>query len=103
VTGLDGLVARRRPPGIYRWQGAFGVDEVRHRVESAGDRFAHLDGAKVETKAEFLTVITLTPCSIAYVMLAATPKILKLRAAQYCYGIGGVFLREQMRKLFRSR
>ena len=57
MTGLAALMAGRRPPGIYRWHAAFEVADVKHTVEHAGGRFAHLDGWKTETKAEFLTAI----------------------------------------------
>lgn len=57
MTGLASLIAGRRAPGIYRWHAAFDAADVRHTVEHAGGRFAHLDGLKIETKDEFLTAI----------------------------------------------
>ncbi len=57
MTGLASLIAGRHEPGIYRWHAAFAIDDVRHAVEHAGGRFAHLDGWQTETKAEFLTAI----------------------------------------------
>ena len=49
MSGLAGLLAGRTPPGAYRWHAAYDVAQVRHTVELAGWRFAHLDGAAVET------------------------------------------------------
>ena len=54
MSGLAGVLAGRREPGIFRWHGAFGVPDVQHTVEHAGWRFFHLDGVGVESKAEFL-------------------------------------------------
>lgn len=57
MTGLASLIAGRHTPGIYRWHAAFEVADVRHTVEHAGGRFAHLDGWRIESKDEFLTAI----------------------------------------------
>ena len=57
MSGLAGLLAHRADPGIYRWHGAFEVDDVRHTVEHAGWRFAEIDGWHAPTKAEFLAAI----------------------------------------------
>src|SRR5262245_43266153 len=57
MTGLAGLMAGRFQPGIYRWHAAFHVEDVKHTVEHAGGRFAHLDGWKTETKEEFLAAM----------------------------------------------
>jgi hypothetical protein len=57
MTGLASLMAGRKAPGIYRWHAAFDVADVRHTVEHAGGRFAHLDGWKTESKVEFLAAI----------------------------------------------
>ena len=54
MSGLAALLAGRQAPGLYRWHGAFEVDDVRHAVEHAGWRFAHVDGWHEGTKAEFL-------------------------------------------------
>ena len=54
MSGLAGLLAGRKDPGIFRWHGAFNTADVQHTVEHAGWRFAHLDGVGVETKGEFL-------------------------------------------------
>lgn len=57
MSGLAGLLAGRREPGVYRWHASFSVDDVRHAVEHAGWRFAYLDGWHGETKQEFLVAI----------------------------------------------
>ena len=57
MSGLAALVAGRHEPGLYRWHGAFEVPDVRHTVEHAGWRFAHVDGWHAATKAEFLTAV----------------------------------------------
>lgn len=53
MSGLAAVLAGRTPPGVYRWHAAYDVEDVRHTVEIAGWRFAHLDGWVIETAAEF--------------------------------------------------
>jgi RNAse (barnase) inhibitor barstar len=55
VSGLARLLAGRTPPGVYRWNAVYDVEDVRHTVEHAGHRFAYLDGWVLESKAEVLT------------------------------------------------
>ena len=58
MSGLAGLLAERREPGIYHWHSAFAVTDVAHAVEHAGWHFAHLDGWHgAESKQEFLTAV----------------------------------------------
>jgi hypothetical protein len=57
MSGLAALVARRQPPGIYRWHAGFDVADVRHTVEHAGWRFAYVDGLVAQTKDDFLRVV----------------------------------------------
>ena len=57
MSGLAGLLAHHAEPGIYRWHGAFPVDDVRHTVEHAGWRFAAIDGWHSPTKTELLAAI----------------------------------------------
>jgi len=57
MSGLAGLLAGHTPAGVYRWHGAFDVADVRHAVEHAGQRFAHVDGWTAQTKAEFLAAV----------------------------------------------
>lgn len=52
MSGLAGLLAGRTPPGAYHWRAAYDVADVRHTVESAGGRFAHVDGVAVGSVAE---------------------------------------------------
>jgi RNAse (barnase) inhibitor barstar len=54
VSGLAALLAGRTPPGAYRWHATYAVDvvDVRHAVERAGWRFAHLDGVAVGSVPE---------------------------------------------------
>ena len=59
MSGLAGLLAHHVEPGIYRWHGAFPVEDVRRTVEHAGWRFAAIDGWHDATKAEFLAAIGL--------------------------------------------
>lgn len=54
MSGLAALLAGRKEPGIFRWHGAFDVADVRHTVEHAGWRFAHVDGWLEESSEEFL-------------------------------------------------
>ena len=48
------MLAKRTPAGIYTWHSGLKVADVRHAVEHAGWRFAHVDGLAAQTKAEFL-------------------------------------------------
>jgi hypothetical protein len=57
MSGLAGLLAGRKVPGIYQWHGAFGPEDVRHTVEHAGWHFAHIDGWHGDTKADFLRAV----------------------------------------------
>ena len=57
MSGLAAVLARRTPPGIYRWHGAFGISEVQHTVEHAGWRFAYVDGWHGGTKEELLAAV----------------------------------------------
>ncbi len=57
MSGLAGVLAAHREPGIYLWHGAFSPDDVRHTVEHAGWRFAHVDGWHGDSKKEFLAAI----------------------------------------------
>lgn len=57
MSGLAGLLAGHHPAGIYRWHGAFDVADVRHTVEHAGQRFAHVDGWTAQTKDEVLAAV----------------------------------------------
>jgi len=57
MSGLATVLAGRATPGIYRWHGAFEPPEVRHTVEHAGWRFAHVDGWHGDTKQEFLASV----------------------------------------------
>ena len=57
MSGLAGVFAGHRPPGVYRWKAAYDVADVRHTVEHAGWRFGHVDGWVSQTKAEFLEAV----------------------------------------------
>ena len=54
MSGLAAVLAHRKEAGIYRWHGHFKDEDVRHTVEHAGWRFAHIDGWQGDTKADFL-------------------------------------------------
>ena len=60
MSGLAAVLSGRVAPGIYRWHGAFDVDEVRHTVGHAGWNFAWLDGWHGGTKQEFLEAVGIT-------------------------------------------
>lgn len=53
MSGLAALLAGHNPPGAYQWHSGSKVDDVRHAVEHAGWRFAHLDGWTVEEREPF--------------------------------------------------
>ena len=57
MSGLAALLAGRVPPGVHTWHSGFEVADVRHTVEHAGWRFAHVDGLQAQTKAEFLRAV----------------------------------------------
>ena len=57
MSGLAAVLAKRTPPGIYRWHGAFGISEVQHTVEHAGWSFAYVDGWHGGTKQELLDAV----------------------------------------------
>lgn len=60
MSGLAGLLAGHRPPGVYRWHAAFDAADVRHAVEHAGWRLARLDGVGVEDKAALMDALAVT-------------------------------------------
>lgn len=53
MSGLAALLAGHNPPGVYQWHSGTRVEDVRHAVEHAGWRFAHLDGWTVEDREPF--------------------------------------------------
>ncbi|MGA8255020.1 MAG: barstar family protein [Nocardioides sp.] len=57
MSGLVEVLSGRRPIGAYRWESNASVDDVRDTVEHAGWRFAHLEGRRIETAAEFHVAI----------------------------------------------
>ena len=57
MSGLAALLAGRVPPGVHAWHSGFEVADVRHAVEHAGWRFAHVDGLAAQTKEEFLRAV----------------------------------------------
>ena len=57
MSGLAALLAGRTRPGIYTWHGGFDVADVRHTVEHAGWRFAHVDGLVDQSGPEFLRAV----------------------------------------------
>ena len=54
MSALARILGGRMVPGVYRWESAADVLDVRHAVEHAGWRFIHLDTWQVEDKAGFL-------------------------------------------------
>lgn len=61
MSALARILAGRVPPGVYRWESAADVDDIRHAVEHAGWRFIHLDTWAIEDKAAFLAA-----CEVAF-------------------------------------
>ena len=57
MSGLAPILAGRHPAGVYRWEAAFDVEDVRDAVTSAEWQFRLLDGAGIETKAQFLVTV----------------------------------------------
>lgn len=55
MSGLAGLLAGRRDPGVYRWHAAFAAEDVRHTVEHAGWSFGYVDGWTHQDKAGLLS------------------------------------------------
>lgn len=53
MSGLAALLAGHNPPDLYQWHSAAQVADVRHAVEHARWRFAHLDGWTVEDEMGF--------------------------------------------------
>ncbi|MGH3354799.1 MAG: barstar family protein [Nocardioidaceae bacterium] len=53
MSGLAGVLAGRRPAGVYRWASVVPVADVRHAVEVAGWRFVRLDTARVDDESGF--------------------------------------------------
>ncbi len=54
MSGLAGVLAGRRPPGVYRWSSHARTADIEHAVEHAGWRFVRLDTVRVEDKSGFL-------------------------------------------------
>lgn len=54
MSGLAGLLAGHRDPGVYRWHAAFHVADVQHAVEHGGAAFGYVDGWTHTTKDEVL-------------------------------------------------
>jgi RNAse (barnase) inhibitor barstar len=55
MSGLAGILAGHRPPGIYRWTSSLSAAGIEHTVSHAGWRFILLDTWLVEDKDAFLT------------------------------------------------
>jgi RNAse (barnase) inhibitor barstar len=54
MSGLRALLTEGLRPGVYRWQSAATVDEVRRDAVAAGFGFVHLDTSQIHDKAGFL-------------------------------------------------
>lgn len=54
MSGLAGVLAGRRPPGVYRWNSHARSVDVAHAVEHAGWRFVRLDTVRVEDETGFV-------------------------------------------------
>jgi Barstar (barnase inhibitor) len=51
MSGLAGVLAGRRAPGVYRWASHARGADVAHAVEHAGWQFVRLDTVRVEDEA----------------------------------------------------
>jgi hypothetical protein len=54
MGGLAGVLAGRRPAGVYRWDSHARTADVAHAVEHAGWRFVYLDTVRAEDGMGFL-------------------------------------------------
>jgi len=54
MSGLAGVLAGRRPAGVYRWDSHARTSDVAHAVEHAGWRFVYLDTVRAEDGIGFL-------------------------------------------------
>lgn len=52
MSGLTEVFVGHRPPGVYLWNAAYDVPELRHACECSGWGFGHVDG--LTSKDEFL-------------------------------------------------
>jgi hypothetical protein len=57
VSGLAAVLAGHTAPGLHTWRSGLDVADVRHAVEQAGWRFAHVDGLVAQTKPAFLRTV----------------------------------------------
>lgn len=57
MSGLAGMLAGRRRPGVYRWESALDVSDVEHAVQLAEWGFGYVDGWVLSGKAETLAAI----------------------------------------------
>lgn len=62
VSGLAGILAGRRRPGVYVWRSHTPAAEIAHSAEHARWRPFLLDGRAVTTKAQFLDALA-TACA----------------------------------------
>lgn len=53
MSGLAAVLAGRHRGGVYRWEAAFDVDEVRSSVEHAEVGFGLIEGWQAETRSGF--------------------------------------------------
>jgi Barstar (barnase inhibitor) len=54
MSGLAGVLAGRRPAGVYRWESHARTADVAHAVEHAGWAFVYLDTVRAEDGIGFL-------------------------------------------------
>jgi Barstar (barnase inhibitor) len=54
MSGLAGVLAGRRPAGVYRWDSHARTADVEHAVEHAGWGFVYLDTVRVDDGIGFL-------------------------------------------------
>jgi Barstar (barnase inhibitor) len=69
MSGLAGVLAGRRPAGVYRWESHARTADVAHAVEHAGWGFVYLDTVRAEDGMGFLQEVHTAfglPDSFAY-------------------------------------
>lgn len=57
MSGLAGMLAGRRTPGVYRWESGLEVTDIEHAVRHASWGFGYVDGWPLSGKAETLIAI----------------------------------------------
>jgi hypothetical protein len=76
MSGLAGVLAGRRAPGVYRWDAHARTTDVAHAVEHAGWGFVYLDTVRADDADGFLREVR-----AAYGLVGDTGRTLRSLAA----------------------